>query len=489
MKSSKRRLTAALCLTVLILTSASCGNTETPFDTTTGDSESVSDTTVETTEERISTDLEPRDFDGYVFRFSNPSNVTQSWNHMQLTVEEADGDTLNDAIYQRNRAVEERLNIKITEYESSVDKSENDMKTSVLSGTDEFDAAFIRGTKMKQYYSLGENKLCFDFVTEVPNIDLSKPWWTQSANDSVSIAGQMQFIVGDISLSYFDSVMPVAMNLRIANAYSLENPYELVHNGKWTMDVIGDMIKKTSSDLNGDGDATFGDQFGMYGMSEEYISLAIAAGAKMIDKDENDIPYLAIGDSKFQSAFEKAIAVLNQKDVFANIRLPKYDITKTTLRVFRDGYSLFFSDCLYWLTTYRDMNDNFAILPRAKYDETQDKYYTSVHETGAWLCVPLTADPERSGYILEELAAESHYSLIPAYYENVLFQKTARDEASHEMLDLIFETRVSDLGGLFDFGGVYIKLKKMGEKGDTGLQSFADSIRSKVNAEIQKIME
>ena len=30
---------------------------------------------------------------------------------------------------------------------------------------------------------------------------------------------------------------------------------------------------------------------------------------------------------------------------------------------------------------------------------------------------------------------------------------------------------------------------KMGEKGDTGLQSFADSIRSKVNAEIQKIME
>lgn len=244
MKSSKRRLTAILCLTALMLISTSCRDTGAPSDTTTGDSESVSDTTVETTEERISTGLEPRDFDGYVFRFSNPSNVTQSWNHMQLTVEEADGDTLNDAIYQRNRAVEERLNIRITEYESSVDKSENDMKTSVLSGTDEFDAAFIRGTKMKQYYSLGENKLCFDFVTEVPNIDLSKPWWTQSANDSVSIAGQMQFIVGDISLSYFDSVMPVAMNLRIANAYSLENPYELVHNGKWTMDVIGDMIKK-----------------------------------------------------------------------------------------------------------------------------------------------------------------------------------------------------------------------------------------------------
>ena len=106
MKSSKRRLTAILCLTALILTSASCGNTETPFDTTTGDSESVSDTTVETTEERISTGLEPRDFDGYVFRFSNASNEAQPYNNMQLTVEEADGDTLNDAINKRNRAVE-----------------------------------------------------------------------------------------------------------------------------------------------------------------------------------------------------------------------------------------------------------------------------------------------------------------------------------------------------------------------------------------------
>ena len=68
MKSSKRRLTAILCLTALMLISTSCRDTGAPSDTTTGDSESVSDTTVETTEERISTGLEPRDFDGYVFQ-------------------------------------------------------------------------------------------------------------------------------------------------------------------------------------------------------------------------------------------------------------------------------------------------------------------------------------------------------------------------------------------------------------------------------------
>ena len=464
MKSSKRRLTAILCLTALMLISTSCRDTGAPSDTTTGDSESISDTTVETTEERISTGLEPRDF------------------------EEADGDTLNDAINKRNRAVEERLNITITEYESSVGCAEDDLKKSILAGADEFDAAYIRGWNIKRFYSGGDETMYYDFASEVPNVDLDKPWWTKSANESMSIAGKMPFVVGDISLSYFDSVMPIAMNLRFVDDYSLGNPYELVRDGRWTMDVVGDMMKKVSSDLNGDGESTLDDQFGMFGMSEEYVALTIAAGSRIIEKDENDIPYLAIDDERFQSAFEKAVAILNQKDVFANYRLKKYNIDVAQLGTFTDGRALFFSDVLFWISGLRDMKDDFAILPRAKYDETQERYFTNVHECGAWLCIPLTADPERSGYILEELSAESHYTVIPAYYDTVLSQKFARDEDSIEMLDIIFETRVSDLGCLYNFGDVYNRIKTMGEKGDTGLQSFAEKIRPKVESAIAKLI-
>ncbi len=127
----------------------------------------------------------------------------------------------------------------------------------------------------------------------------------------------------------------------------------------------------------------------------------------MIVKDENDLPYLAIDSARIQAAFEKAIATLNQKDVFANYRLKKYNIDETQLGTFTDGRALFFSDVLFWISGLRDMKDDFAILPRAKYDEAQERYYTYVHECGAWLCISLTADPKRSGYILEELSAES----------------------------------------------------------------------------------
>ena len=484
---SKRNLTAILCLMSLVFSSMSCGSTVGDVPGGTVSEPSETETTAVSGDSRISTGLEPRNFDGYVFRFSNASNATMFYNHMQLTVEEANGDVLNDAIHKRNIAVEERLNIKITEYESAVGCSERDLSTSILAGTDEFDAAYVRGWNIKSSYPSDGQRLYYDFASEVPNVDLSKPWWTQSANECMNIAGKQPFVVGDISLSYFDSVMPIAMNLRLTEDYSLGNPYELVRSGKWTMDAVGRMMKAVSVDLNGDGESTLDDQFGMFGMSEEYAALIVASGEKIIEKDENGMPYLAIGSERFQSVFEKAVSILNQENVFANYRLKKYDVGDTSLGTFSDGRALFFSDVLFWISGLRDMNDDFAILPRAKYDEEQEKYYSVVHECAAWLCVPVTADADRSGYILEELAAESHYTLIPTYYDTVLSQKFARDEDSIEMLDIIFETRVTDIGTLFDFGGVYNRLKTMGENSDTNLQSFATSVRPMVEEAIKKV--
>ena len=44
------------------------------------------------------------------------------------------------------------------------------------------------------------------------------------------------------------------------------------------------------------------------------------------------------------------------------------------------------------------------------------------------------------------LNAESYKTVIPAYYEVALKGKYSRDAESAEMLDLIFESRVIDIG-------------------------------------------
>ena len=52
------------------------------------------------------------------------------------------------------------------------------------------------------------------------------------------------------------------------------------------------------------------------------------------------------------------------------------------------------------------------------------------------------------------MAAESHYTVLPEYYEINLKGKVVRDPESRDMLDLIFSNRIYDLGQIYDPGGV-----------------------------------
>ncbi|MCL2099209.1 MAG: hypothetical protein FWH24_02080 [Oscillospiraceae bacterium] len=54
--------------------------------------------------------------------------------------------------------------------------------------------------------------------------------------------------------------------------------------------------------------------------------------------------------------------------------------------------------------------------------------------------------------ILEDLSAESRYTLQPAYYEINLRGKYARDNESSEMLDIILNNTAHDIGNVYDFG-------------------------------------
>ena len=54
--------------------------------------------------------------------------------------------------------------------------------------------------------------------------------------------------------------------------------------------------------------------------------------------------------------------------------------------------------------------------------------------------------------ILEDLAAESRYTLQPAYYEINLKGKYARDDESQDMLDIILSNTAHDIGNVYDFG-------------------------------------
>ncbi|MBQ4607856.1 MAG: hypothetical protein IJB15_14190, partial [Clostridia bacterium] len=125
-----KRITSFLLLCALLTSLAACGEAQTE---TTADTEAAAETVVET-EEVISDDLPERDFEGKVF-----TSLIPSWTAGLMAAEELNGEVLNDALYNRDRTVEERFNAQVVSH--IVDDAGTEMKNVVAAGDDLYQIA------------------------------------------------------------------------------------------------------------------------------------------------------------------------------------------------------------------------------------------------------------------------------------------------------------------------------------------------------------
>jgi hypothetical protein len=132
------------------------------------------------------------------------------------------------------------------------------------------------------------------------------------------------------------------------------------------------------------------------------------------------------------------------------------DMSGTLESMFENGQGLFLDTTFFFIHRLRAMETDFGILPYPKFTETQADYYSRIEGASA-ATVPITADSTglaRASVILEAMACESLKEVIPAYYDVVLSVRAARDEESSEMLDIIFASRIFDLGDGLWFGDI-----------------------------------
>lgn len=66
--------------------------------------------------------------------------------------------------------------------------------------------------------------------SELPYVDLSRIYWDQSILRCMTVNGTPYFAFGAYDLSYYDFTHSIVFNKDMVNAYSLENPYDLVKN-------------------------------------------------------------------------------------------------------------------------------------------------------------------------------------------------------------------------------------------------------------------
>ena len=442
---------------------------------------------------RVLPNLPEADFGGFSFRIITTDHIANAIMPQEIWAEAETGAPINDAIFRRNRYVEEKFNVEIYEILHDRDSLNAPVIRAVLAGDDAYD---LIASNIRELGIMGQRAVLHDLHT-VNHIDLSKPWYDQNAASDFSIANRLFWAVGDLQISSKDGTWSVLFNKKLHENLGLDDPYQLVRDGRWTMDRMFEMAAAANRDLDGDGIMTEADQWGMLGEEFNIFALMNGAGMRLVQKDENDLPFYAGFTERDISVFEKAIDYLGDRNQsilpshfagrFADIWMDFINPMFATDRV------LFFFTSLSRVTWHRDMETDFGILPVPKYDEQQENYVNTV---SVWLAggqgIPITldgADLDRTAIIMEALNAASRYTLIPAYYDIQLSTQLVRDEESSEMLDIIFANRVFSIEQLYDWGGIVSTITDLLARNDRSFVSAMERIEPRIEREIERTID
>ena len=486
-------LTALLMFSALV-TACGADTAAVPSETASPAETAAEETTAAETEPpRETPDLPDRDFGGYDFHVLAKYGQNTYWVNRDIYAAEQNGEPINDAVFLRNSRIGEKYNFKVTEDAENSDPA-SAAKKSVLAGDDLYSMLAIGITS---YASLATQGILMDWH-KIPYIDLSRPWYDPNCTDSLSIAGRAYCASGDMLLMDKDATWSVLFNKKLASDMGLANLYQTVKDGKWTIDFMNTCLQDVSADIDGDGTQGPDDKWGMIGEAWNTNAMIAGAGVRVFSKDENDMPYISMNTEKYYDVFEIASKINGDRSVTMLADWVNSGFTyvweECIRKAFREDRALFYM-CSVTISSYlRMMENDFGIITIPKYTESQDRYYDIISlGSGNGMAVPVTTrDAERTGIIIEALSAESKYTVIPAYYDVTLKTKLARDAESTEMLDLIFSSRVFELGLMFSWGDLFYLPGNMTGKDTT---AFASSVEKKIssaekamNKDIEKIL-
>jgi len=494
MKLYQRTQTALLAL--LCLASAamvSCGDTSaSPIEGNTDAENTPATAAVTEPDVRAQyADIAPaaEDLGGYNFRMGVTEGKEIVAEQIGYWTEAENGETVNDAIFHRNFAVEEAYNVKITL--TALKDTSTTVRKNIQAGDDFCDIMF--SSHVNDFIGHAQIGGLVE-LNGLPELNMTAPWWDQRIT-SLSLFGDQYMATGAITMEDDMREMCVMYNKTLYNQYDLPDPYEMVTGGTWTLDRMNELVSGVTQDLNGDGAMTVDDQWGL--CSEVYAGwyFFLASGADTIVY-ENGAYRSAITDQSFYDKFDAAINSLISADVFITDS-GKYDKQITTSSVWDEASKMFqenrvllrtgtFSGTMY----LRNMETDFGVLPIPKYNEEQDGYYCMVSFTCAPLAMPTTVQNQHAAALITEaMAYESMFVLTPAFYEVFLGEKILRDAQSREMVDILLDSKVYSLDCFASITGMVDRMNSMVQTQKNNIASAIAAVEKSAQKKLDKFVE
>ncbi len=453
MKNIIRKVSILLC-SLFLLAAVSCAEGDEDLET------SVSDTSPDANmssgePDQLSSHLSP----------SFPSDL--EFGDMQITVlywkdverpefftDMLSGDVVNDAIYERNIAIEERLKVRLNFIGTEGNVGNSDAYLKVVSnsfnaGDREYD---ILASHSRTGAVVAAAGMAMDILSvEDSYLDFDKPWWPNSLIETATIGDGMYFISGDISTNTLHFMYGIYYNADLIESNNLEDPTALALSGNWTLDTLIEMSSNFYTDLNRNNKKDYGDFFGLTTLYFHADSFYFGSGMKCI---ENSDQTKLIISPDFYS--EKSINLSDKlRAWFALDCCYTENNNANTYKTFSAGNALLAQNRIYIADSSHESNLNdapfkYGLVPNPKFDPNQDRYYTTVGNPFTLYEIMLNCDKESAvTAVLECWASEAYRRTTPAIFEINMKLKYAQNDQTSMVFDIIRDSIVFDLGRIF----------------------------------------
>ena len=466
-KSNLIRLLALLLSALMVLTAVACGTGEETLETTAANSGNESEGETE-----YKPDIPVKNYDCDFNFVASGSSVPRDVIAIE-DLEDTESGDLETAVYERGIKLKDHLGVTLVYQDAGdwISYAANVSRT-VQAGDDTYQMVLTH--VYQGVTDLITSNALYD-IGELDSVNLEAPYWATELMEEVKVNDKYLIGYNDFCLA---DVKIIVFNKDLMGEYNMTAPYDAVLNKTWTLDKLIEMASVVSAD-DGDGKWTNTDTYGISGWGwVPLISFVTASDMKIVDRND-------VGDFElaYESSSEKLINLIDkimamyQADYSYFWKSTENGVAEKMVK-FSDGKTLFQLTDNKAIVSLREEDIRFGVLPYPLWDENQAEY-KSLNWNGIFGVPGSIRNPEMVGDVLE-LMGYYTADVKTAYYEKLLGSKLAEAPEDAEMLDIIWNSQVSDVGLIScnsssQMDALVYMIPKMCEAGRNNFSSYMKS--------------
>lgn len=404
----------------------------------------------------------PYDEDGYLkdtlpanLDFNADSVTVLYWEDCNVTefdVKDMAGDEIEDAIFERDAAVEERIDVDI-EYTptkgnvSNINNYKQVVQNAQLDGKP-FD---ILAAHTRSIAICASDGLLTDLGSlEGSYLDFDAPWWNDSIVESTRIGESFFFTTGDVVPSFVQMIYCTYFNADAVEDKGLTSPYEHVANNTWTMETLMGMTVNYYQDFNNSMTVDEEDIVPLIGSYYAWPALLHGCDIGMVDRDEATGSFILDPDLGGEKGLKVMEWLANIKTLDGGLINESDAATRNPFIAGKNLFAIMESSTA--ANYFAKVEFEYGCVPMPKYDSEQTNYVNTARQTVSLVAMSQGIKASRIGMVtatLEAMASESYRSVTPVIFDRIMQYQKAASEEMRQMLILIRDT------GWFDMGRIY----------------------------------